>query len=94
MIISDLNHLDNAAEQPKVLGASGFGGGFNFGGFVIQGSVQAGANIFGNIARVSGDAKAFGPNTFTNVQGGTLTTPNSSHSSLQATSATSGGFHW
>ncbi|NEO69154.1 hypothetical protein [Moorena sp. SIO3H5] len=84
MIISDLNHLENAAEQSKVVGASGFK---SFGFF---GNVNVGANIFGNTARVDGRAEAFGPGTFTNVQGGTLTTPGSSHSSLHAVSATGG----
>ncbi len=84
MIISDLNHLENAAEQPNVVGASGFKS-FGFNGFVNVGSF-----VRGNTARVDGLAEAFGPNTFTNVQGGTLTTPGSSHSTLHAVSATSG----
>ncbi len=84
MIISDLNHLENAAEQPKVVGASGFKS-FGFNGFV-----NVGANIFGNTARVDGIAEAFGSDTFTNVQGATRTTPGSSQSSLHAVSATGG----
>ncbi|NEO78898.1 hypothetical protein [Moorena sp. SIO4G3] len=86
MIISDLNHLENAAEQPKVVGASGFKS-FGFNGFI-----NVGANVRGNTARVDGIAEAFGPGTFTNIQGATRTTPGSSQSSIHAVSATSSPF--
>ncbi|NEN97424.1 MAG: hypothetical protein F6K50_18420 [Moorea sp. SIO3I7] len=86
MIISDLNHLENAAEQPNVVGASGS----KF--FGVNGFVNVGANVFGNTARVDGLAEAFGPGTFTNVQGATRTAPGASQSTLHAVSATSSPF--
>ncbi|AOY78581.1 hypothetical protein BJP36_00465 [Moorena producens JHB] len=88
MIISDLNHLETIAEDPKVVGGSRYYPP-HYNSFVYNGYINVGANIQGHVARVDGDARAFGKNTFTSINGTTTTTDYSSHSSLNATSASS-----
>ncbi len=88
MIISDLNHLETIAEDPKVVGGSNYYPPY-YNHYGYSGSINVGANIQGHVARVDGSAEAYGDNTFTNIDGYTKTTDNSSHSSVSGTSASS-----
>ncbi len=88
MIISDLNHLETIAEDPKVVGGSHYYPA-HYNHYGHTGSINVHTNIVGNVGRVDGSAEAYGDNTFTNINGYTKTTDNSSHSSVSGISASS-----
>ncbi|NEQ80528.1 MAG: hypothetical protein F6K26_09790 [Moorea sp. SIO2I5] len=88
MIISDLNHLETIAEDPKVVGGSHYSPPY-YNDFGYSGSINVYTNIIGKVATVNVNAEAYGYKTFSNINAYTRATDNGSHSSLNATSATS-----
>ncbi|NEO78899.1 hypothetical protein [Moorena sp. SIO4G3] len=88
MIISDLNHLETIAEDPKVVGGSHYYPPY-YNHYGHTGSINVHTNIIGNVATVKANAEAYGDNTFSNINAYTIATDNSSHSSVSGTSASS-----
>ncbi|EGJ28520.1 MULTISPECIES: hypothetical protein [Moorena] len=87
MIISDLNHLETIAEDPKVVG--GYGYYQPYFPFGFNKFINVGIDIEENVATIDGRAQAFGEKTFTNVTGSTTTTEHGSQSTLSTISVSS-----
>lgn len=88
MIISDLNHLETIAEDPKVVGGSGsYLPYYKF--FGLNKFINVGIDIEENVATVRGEAIATGDETLTDVSGATITTDHGSQSSLSTISVSS-----